>query len=346
MSSGTGRGRLGPAPKPAQNVVEGNADYLIGAVGQIRHMKNNVHLSKLRQLDLAAPAQPGRPSYISAASGLVKTNRHFFVVADDELQLAVFDCVGDAPGALLRLFDGELPVELRDRKARKPDFEALVALQPFADYREGALLALGSGSRKGRRRAALLPLTDSSVEGPAVRRLDASKLFEALASEVDDANVEGAIVVRDHLVLMHRGNARHPDCALISCRLEPLLRSIRDDDKLGKVHIDSVRHYELGKIDGAPLTFTDGCLLDDGSILFAAVAEQTDDSFSDGPCRGSALGEIGPDGNLRRIEYLEDGWKVEGIAAEPHGNLHRLWLVTDADDVRVPASLLVGEWPG
>jgi hypothetical protein len=281
---------------------------------------------------------------VSAASGLVKAGRYFYVVADDELQLALFDCDGDTPGTLVRLFEGDLPLAKRERKASKPDFEALCRLAPFANHTAGALLALGSGSRKRRREAALLPLTDSAVDGSAVRRLDASQLFDAMANVVDDVNVEGAVVVNDRLVLMHRGNARHPTCALVSFDLQQLLKSIDDDDRLGRVHIDSVRHYDLGKIDDVPLTFTDGSVLMDRAIVFSAVAEQTDDSYADGPCRGAALGEIGPDGNLRHIEYLEERYKIEGIYAEPHGRDYRLWAVTDADDVGVPASLLTGEW--
>jgi hypothetical protein len=303
-----------------------------------------VRLSRLRYLGLADPAQAGRPAYLSAASGLVKAGRHFYVVADDELQLAVFDCDSDAPGTLVRLFEGDLPLARRERKASKPDFEALTRLGPFANYTAGALLALGSGSRRGRRQAALLPLTDSAVDVSAVRRLDASRLFDAMANEVDDVNVEGAVVVDDRLVLMHRGNARQPTCALVSFDLRQLLRSIDDDEKLGRVNIESVRRYDLGKIDDVPLTFTDGSVLSDGAILFCAVAEQTDDSYADGPCRGAALGEIGPGGKLRRMEYLEGGYKIEGVHAEPHGSGYRIWTVTDADDVDVPAELLTGEW--
>jgi hypothetical protein len=305
-----------------------------------------MRLTSLRHLQLTAPAQAGRPAYVSAASGLVKAGRHFYVVADDELQLAVFEDSSTAAGTLVRLFEGELPLGKRERKASKPDFEALTRLAPFANYAAGALLALGSGSRRERRDAALLPLTDSGVNGSAVRRLDASGLFTAMANEVDDVNVEGAVAIDDRLVLMHRGNARHPSCALVSFRLQPLLQSIDDDDKLGRVHVESVRRYELGKIDDTPLTFTDGAVLSDGAILFSAVAEQTDDNYADGPCRGAALGEIAPDGKLRRIEYLETGCKIEGIHAEPHGRSYRLFVVTDADDVDVPAALLTGEWPG
>jgi hypothetical protein len=303
-----------------------------------------MHLDTLRQLRLTAPTQAGRPAYVSAASGLVKAGQHFYVVADDELQLAVFDWDSDAPGTLVRLLEGELPLAKRDRKAVKPDFEALTLLPPFAGYAAGALLALGSGSRKNRRLAVLLGLTESGAIGSSARGLDASRLFDAMAGEVDDVNVEGAMVSGDHLVLMHRGNARHPSCALVGFDLRELLRSIDDDDKLGRVHIDSVRHYELGKIDDAPLTFTDGAALSDGAILFSAVAEQTADNYADGPFRGAALGEIGADGNLRRIEYVEGGHKIEGVHVEADGASYRVWAVTDADDVAVPATLLTGEW--
>jgi hypothetical protein len=153
------------------------------------------------------------------------------------------------------------------------------------------------------------------------------------------------MVSGDRLVLMHRGNAREPSCALVGFDLRQLLHSIDDDDRLGRVHIESVRHHELGKVDDAPLTFTDGASLSDGTILFSAVAEQTDDNYADGPCRGAALGEIGPDGNLRRIEYVEGGHKIEGLHAAADGASCRLWAVTDADDVDVPATLLTGEWP-
>src|SRR4029450_5857485 len=106
--------------------------------------------------------------------------------------------------------------------------------------------------------ARLRPLIGANVNRPAVRRLDASRLFNAMAAEVDDVNVEGAVVIDDRLVLMHRGNTRHPTCALVSFDLQRLLVSIDDDDELGKAHITSIRRYDLGKIDDVPLTFTDG----------------------------------------------------------------------------------------
>src|SRR4051812_9275700 len=207
-----------------------------------------MHLNKLRDLHLKAPSQPGRPAYLSAGSGLVRVGQQFYVVADDELQLGVFLCEGNAPGALLRILDGNLPLPIKERKKVKPDFEAITLLKPFAHYPRGAMLVLGSGSKSQRQQGALLALNEDGVDSASARVLDASKLLDAAAAEVDDLNVEGALVTDDHLVLMHRGNARHPPSALLSFDLAPLLKSIEHDDDLGKAHVMSVRHYDLGRI--------------------------------------------------------------------------------------------------
>lgn len=302
-----------------------------------------VLLKKLRELELDTPSQSGRPAFVSAASGLVRVGPRFYVVADDELQLGVFPVTGAAAGSLVRLLPGELPLPKAERKKRKPDFEAIARLPVFSRYPQGALLALGSGSKHRRCRLALLPLTNDAADARSVRVLDADRLFEAAAQEVDDLNVEGAFVRDGQLVLMHRGNARHPACALLSFALEPLLRSIEDDDELGKVRLEATRSYELGRIDEVPLTFTDGAVLDDGTVVFCAVAEQTDDSYTDGPCRGAALGTIAADGRLQRIELLDARYKVEGIHAERAADPVCVWLVSDADDAAVPAALLYGE---
>jgi len=94
-----------------------------------------------------------------------------------------------------------------------------------------------------------------------------------------------------------------------------------------------------------PLCFTDGTALDDGRIVFCAVAEDTSDSYCDGPCLAAAIGVIGVDGKISAVHYLDELYKVEGIHAESTAGHIKLWLVTDADDIRVPAVLLSGELP-
>jgi hypothetical protein len=302
-----------------------------------------VHLQTLRELRLAAPPQPGRPAHLSAASGLVRVKSMLYVVADDELQLGVFPMQSDDPGHLIRMIDGELPGSSAERKQLKPDFEALTRLDPFDHNAHGALLAFGSGGRKYRRRVVLLALDDRGAIAGSPRVIDAASMFERLNSEVDDLNIEGAFVSGDRLMLMHRGNRSHPANAIIGLSLRAVLRSIARDDSLASFPILSVRRYDLGTVQGIPLCFTDGAALPDGELVFSAVAEDTADNYSDGPCVAAAIGTIGTEGKVQVLNYIDRACKVEGIHAERDGAGVRLWLVTDADDANIPAKLLRGE---
>ena len=139
-----------------------------------------LHLKKIRELDLEQPSAPGRPSYISAASGLVTVRSWQYVVADDELHLGVFPVQATQPGRLFRLFEGELPADKGDRKKVKPDLEALVLLPSFAGYTHGALFAIGSGSKRNRRQGVLLRLDEHGAIHGKPRAVDLAPLFDAI----------------------------------------------------------------------------------------------------------------------------------------------------------------------
>src|SRR5215471_979033 len=118
---------------------------------------------------------------VAAASGVCRRGRNLYVIADDELALGVYDLDGVVTGRIV-LGSGELPEEPRARKAQKPDFEALVSLPGES------LLALGSGSTAQRRRAALVEFTGSEAR---VREFSLDALYDALARELPDLNIEG-----------------------------------------------------------------------------------------------------------------------------------------------------------
>ncbi len=107
-----------------------------------------------------------------------------------------------------------------------------------------------------------------------------------------------------------------------------------------------IRTYDLGAIDGAPLCFSDGAALPDGSIVFTAIAEAAANSYDDGPCNGAAIGVTNSAGELRFLERVERGYKIEGVEAQVDGSRVHLRLVTDADDANVPAQLLAAEIAG
>lgn len=116
-----------------------------------------IKLEKMRDLNIDASTR-SRCSHLSAASGLVCVDAALYVIADDDLHLGVFPARGSGPGHLIRLFDGDLPDATVDRKAMKPDLEALIHVPPSRGFSFGALFAIGSGSRPNRKRGILLDL--------------------------------------------------------------------------------------------------------------------------------------------------------------------------------------------
>ncbi len=295
--------------------------------------------TKIRDLSLFAPTAYGRPSHLSAASGLVCVKSFIYVIADDELQLGVFCRSDRKPGHLLRIFDGVLPESKNDRKKQKPDLEALCLLPPYGEYPHGALLMLGSGSKRNRRMGAILGLDEEgAVSGPP-QVVDFSPVFDQLDVEFAALNIEGAIVSGDELRLLQRGNKRHNKNAVIRFILSEFLDTL-STDRSRIIKPCTINVYDLGEINGVPFCFTDAAALPDGSMVFTAVAEDTEDTYYDGPCTGAAIGVLDNDGHLRCLHRLYRPQKVEGVDAKVDGKVIRVVLVTDADDISIPAELL------
>jgi hypothetical protein len=297
-----------------------------------------IALTKIRDLSLSE-ATAGRHLHLSAASGLVCLKSFIYVVADDELHLGVFAEASGDRGHLIRLFDGELPDAKSARKKQKPDLEALTLLPAYGEHRHGALLALGSGSKRNRRMGALLGLDAQGAVYGAPRAVDLSPLLVPLEDEFAGLNIEGAVVSGDELRLFQRGNKRHTGNSVIRFKLSPVLAAL-NSGRTGAIKPSAINSFDLGHIDGVPLCFTDAAALPNGDMVFTAIAEDTDDSYADGACVGAAIGIVSNDGTLRRLLHLDRPHKVEGIDARVDGDVIKLLLVTDADDADVPASLL------
>jgi hypothetical protein len=297
-----------------------------------------LQLTTLRDLSLSSEPGVEGPGHLSAASGLVRIGQRLYVVADDENSLAVFDLSNDTPGQLVRLFEGELPSSHQARKAAKPDLEALTALPMFPGYPFGALLAVGSGSRSTRQRAALIPLgSHGGLAGPA-KQIDLAPLLAPLRSHFSDLNIEGAFVNAGKLCLLQRGNQAAPINACVAFNWDDVECWLRSAGPAPAVSF--ITRFDLGVFDGVPLCFTDGCATSDGDWVFCAAAEDTSDSYADGLCMGSAVGIVNADGAIRVLERLSLACKVEGIDASVNGDRLDLLMVTDADDRETPALLL------
>lgn len=306
-------------------------------------MRSLIKLTALRTLTLRAPPASDRPSYLSAASGLVALGQTLCVVADDELYLGVFASANDSPGELIRLFDGELPAGLKRRKKQKPDLEALIRLPTFGGHPHGALLALGSGSKKTRHRGVLLSL-DAALRITGVPSpIDLKGLHARLKPEFDDLNIEGAAIVGDTFMLFQRGNKGGAN-ACVTYRLHDLLDSLTTADEFRDLQPREIRRYDLGRVAGVPLSFTDAASLPNGELVFTAVAEDTDNSYHDGACVGAAVGVIDRQGHLRHLEPLTTPHKLEGIHAWPETEGIHFLAVSDADDATIAATVFAGRF--
>lgn len=298
---------------------------------------------KRRTLHLTRASAPARLPHLSAASGLVALNDTLYVVADDELHLGVFSAVADAPGELLRLFEGNLPEKHKKRKAAKPDLETLVLLPAFGAFPYGALLALGSGSRPSREQGVLLGLNAQGRVAMPPQQIDLSLYFDDLRFEMEGLNIEGVVIANQRMRLLQRGNKGAVN-AVIDCDLASFLAALSAGKAPRMIQAPTLTEVTLGEINGVPLCFSDGAALPNGDILFTAVAEDTDNSVDDGVCTGSAIGLINPRGEVTRIERLADPHKVEGIAVTAHDDGLQLLMVTDGDDASQPAWLLSACW--
>lgn len=302
-----------------------------------------IRARKLRDLTIDRPRGEGGGRWVSAASGLARTGRHIFVAADDERELAVFPAAGAAPGRLVRFLPGELPADPEERKRDKPDIEALAILPPEAGTPRGGLLALESGSRENRRGAVLWRLDGTGALEGEPRRLDVGRLYEALAGEIPDLNIEGATVSGDRLLLFQRGNGRAAVNAVITLDLAAATSSLGEGVITPRA-VRGIRRHELGEVGGVRLCFSDATALDDGRVLFTAVAESGDHTYHDGACAGAAVGVLQRDGTVGWVRPLDPPAKVEGIEAHPQEGGVEVLMVADPDDPGSPAPLLAARF--
>jgi hypothetical protein len=297
-----------------------------------------IALTKLRDLDLTAASTECRMPHLSAASGLACVQSSIYVVADDELHLGAFRAGSSEPGHLVRLFDGKLPDAKSDRKLKKPDLEALTLLPPATDDLHGTLLVLGSGSTRNRRMGALVALDAQGAPAGSPRIVDCTPLLAPVADRFPSLNIEGAAICSDELRLLQRGNRSHPANAIIRFSLSAV-RDALASGLVDRIDLLGVHVVDLGTTGGIPYSFTDAAGLPDGSMVFTAVAEDTQDSYNDGPCCGAAIGIVDSAARLQSLQPLDRPHKIEGVDARMDGDVIRLLLVTDADDAGIPAGL-------
>lgn len=299
-------------------------------------MRPTITAEPLRKLTVLPASHPRGQSHMSAASGLVCAHGRVYVVADDEHHLAVF-CDLHSPGRLHRILPGDLPQPTPARKRLKPDLEALLLWPACTRLPQGALIAFGSGSRAQRERGVVIPLR-ANGEPAEARQFDLAPLYAPLKAALGSINIEGALVLDNELVLLNRGVGGLHANATVHYPLSSLQDAI--DGRSVDAELLAIRRYVLGSIDGIELGFTDAAALPDGRWVFCAAAENTADSYADGPCSGAAVGVVDAHGEVMALHRLEPALKVEGIAALLTADGINLCMVSDADDPRQSSQLL------
>ncbi len=300
-----------------------------------------------RELDRPAHVRAGSSlARVPGGIALVQDDANFIAVIDPESGLARSIALPAGTGGLRQFDDG------RGNKAHKLDLEACVSFDHEGDT---LLLALGSGSSARREQAALVRGWEQPR--PDVRLVHLPQLYASLrrahAFAGSELNVEGALFLGDRLRLFGRGNGAERDgvrAVNATCDLDwpALLAYLHAPDRSPPPEPVAITRYELGAIDGVPLSFTDAAMWP-GGALYSAAAEDSPDAIRDGHVAGSAIGAIDAAGHTRwtiLVNASGDPYrgKVEGLL--PDGD--RLLVVVDADDADAPSHLctveLSGDW--
>jgi hypothetical protein len=304
---------------------------------------------------LRALTTKGECNYLSAASGLVCAYGSAYVVADDQQVLARFRDSSQL-GELIELSTISLPKDPKQRKKQKPDYETLFLL-PSNSGTDSKLIALGSGSSPKRNHGTLVNLDTTGGWIGSPLAFDLLPIYSELKRELGDLNIEGGFVAQHanlgqtQLVLINRAVAGKSANAAVYFPISVLHDAINGEYKMTKP-LD-ICEFDIGELDGIGLGFTDATPLEDGGWLFSAAAEDRSDSYNDGICTGSVIGQVSPNNKLSVVKRLDKKIKVEGLAVQPKSTNSRttkrneilnICMVTDADDPALVSQMLIAQF--
>lgn len=300
--------------------------------------------------DNGADPEEDQPAHVRSGSALAWVGSRLVVAQDDARILALVTPPGEEVEAFL-LPAGEDGVRTyssqRGNKADKLDLEACLR-------HKDQLIFFGSGSTTARERVVVVEGLDNSPASWKTRIVDASAFYTSLRAEHEfsgsELNLEGTVLLKDRVCLFQRGNGApqedlEPVNATCEVSLAGLLRYLENPALHSPPAIESIRRHELGELDGVRLTFTDATVLED-KLLFLAVAEDSPDTYRDGPVVGVVMGVIDPAKHeepprwtrLLDTEGQPYLGKAEGIVLDPE-DPGRAYVVVDRDDPEVPAEL-------
>lgn len=277
---------------------------------------------------------------IKAASGLVKIENTFYVIADDDVSLAEYN-FSASQVKFVKLLNKNLSLDSKERKKQKPDWESLLHLNISEDH--NLLLAIPSGSTDNRMIGAYVHLSNTGInEDLEIGSVDFSKLYSELKTQLSELNIEGVCVFQDKLKFFQRGNGLIGKNAIIDLDLAGFCDDLKNQIPIRASNILSITEYNLGHLNNHKLDFTDACVEGD-KIWFLAVSEDSSSTYDDGEFKGAIIGCIDASGKeLIRYE-IDCATKPEGLWVEAEDNRLCFYVVTDADSSTIFASLYFGK---
>lgn len=292
----------------------------------------------------SAAGDAERPPHVRSASGVAVIGERLIVVQDDVNYLAEVDLAGSCISHVLPAGRGGLRTfsKAAGTKPYKWDLESA-----YYDPARDLMLAFGSGSAAERDRVVMARGWRDGA--PDIRVIEAGGWYDALRAHTEfsgsELNLEGVAPAGDSLTLFQRGNgasigALEPVNAIGRVSYSSLLAYLEAGAAGDPPALTHVRRYDLGKLGGVRLTFTDAAVDLAGRVCFLAVSEDSPNVYDDGPAVGAAFGRLHEDGSATwcPIEtadgepFLE---KAEGLAFTPQG----AFIALDTDDPERPAEL-------
>jgi hypothetical protein len=288
-----------------------------------------------------------RPAHVRAASGLSAFREYLAVIQDDANWLALIDADQQVTAVPLppspagdRVFSKK-----RGNHRDKYDLEACVTVATGEGHE---LIGFSSGSR--REREWILRVAEASSGGELTAGFTPAPAFYAAlraerAFSGAGLNIEGALALdADRIRLFQRGNAEPCDGleavdATVDFSWAALCEHLSAPDRQAPPELHAIRTYDLGRLDGVRLTFSDAEHLGEGRVLFSASAEDPDS----GEISGSVLGIIEADG-AARWTHLQDQngtpfrGKIEGLTLDAKDR-RKVYFVIDDDDEDTPSRI-------
>jgi hypothetical protein len=282
----------------------------------------------------------------SAASGLVKIGSQFYSVGDDQQSLEIFSENPGEESRFLQLLPEVLPMDPKERKRWKADFEVLVHLERQTYLPFGALMALPSGSTPQRGRGVVVPLLENQELSDTRIIFDLGDLYAFLLGLFPLLNIEGAVVQGSRLKLFQRGNGTSSQNAVIDVDLRRWLKELEAGLRISAACFMKAAPITLPKLEGIQTGFTDACEANsqpDSDIWFLAAAEDTPSTYDDGPFHGALLGRLNSSNEIVYCAHLDITEKPEGLCLDPE-NPNTFYVVTDTDSPSKPSGLFKGHF--